>query len=386
MPSEYIMIPRSVVYNQLLPPQVLRTGLMLSCLLEPGDNSLEIEMRQLKAITGRSEASLYNHLALLRMMGFLNWEPDGRRGLRLEFSIFSASLDDLEAGKLDATLDVQQPGDALDAILDDQHPDGELDAAVDNEKPGHALEPMPQDESIAFGTISNDRETPGTVSPFESGLSLPGGTSNPEGQARHLQAGGDQDEERARRAAALRGAIQAKPVRGPVALRDALSRIRMGRTVQEAGAQPGTIETDPTPTRDPPLKNSKLLKSPSFNPPQLINILTIGRLKEGSLQNFGVLELETVTDPIKIYWELTRVHLNQAQRTLIAREIRDPGRWRESITHWLEHRWNPRNVRGMLALYNRGGASYCRYCGKAESAGMDAVYAEVLEELKHGRR
>jgi hypothetical protein len=139
-------------------------------------------------------------------------------------------------------------------------------------------------------------------------------------------------------------------------------------------------------TRDPPLKNSKLLKLPSFNPPQLINILTIGRLKEGSLQNPGAFEPEPVGDPLKIYQELTGLRPRLAQKKAVEGAISDPDLWRESVDHWLAHRWSPKNIPGMLNLYNRGGPSHCRYCSQDSESEPETIYQEVLEQLKHGKR
>lgn len=69
-------------------------------------------------------------------------------------------------------------------------------------------------------------------------------------------------------------------------------------------------------------------------------------------------------DPLVIYRRLARLTPNPAQRDLLLQRVHDLPRWRETLEHWLAHRWNPRNLPGMLDLYQRGGASGCRYCPK----------------------
>jgi hypothetical protein len=45
----------------------------------------------------------------------------------------------------------------------------------------------------------------------------------------------------------------------------------------------------------------------------------------------------------------------------LQQQVTDLPRWRLTLEHWLAHRWNPRNLPGMLDLYRRGGPSHCRY-------------------------
>ena len=71
-------------------------------------------------------------------------------------------------------------------------------------------------------------------------------------------------------------------------------------------------------------------------------------------------------DAAGIYRLLARLTPNPSQRDLLLQQVHDLPRWRETLEHWLAHRWNPRNLPGMLDLYRRGGASTCRYCPKPE--------------------
>lgn len=44
----------------------------------------------------------------------------------------------------------------------------------------------------------------------------------------------------------------------------------------------------------------------------------------------------------------------------------------------MAHRWNPRNLPGMLDLYRRGGADFCRYCPKTAAP----TAADAFQQLR----
>jgi hypothetical protein len=67
-----------------------------------------------------------------------------------------------------------------------------------------------------------------------------------------------------------------------------------------------------------------------------------------------------------LYQSLTRLRPNRAQRDLLQAQVSDLARWRSTLEHWLAHRWNPKNIPGMLDLYARGGGEHCNFCSPAE--------------------
>jgi hypothetical protein len=83
-------------------------------------------------------------------------------------------------------------------------------------------------------------------------------------------------------------------------------------------------------------------------------------------------------DPLTVYRRLARLTPNPAQRDLLLQRVHDLPRWRETLEHWLAHRWNPRNLPGMLELYQRGGASGCRYCPKP----LGSKAGEAFQQLR----
>jgi len=69
-------------------------------------------------------------------------------------------------------------------------------------------------------------------------------------------------------------------------------------------------------------------------------------------------------DPITIFRSLAHLTPNPAQRQLLRTRVTDLPLWHQSVEHWLFHGWNPKNLAGMLELYQRGGVSGCQFCNK----------------------
>ncbi|MGB6423200.1 MAG: hypothetical protein WBF05_15305, partial [Anaerolineales bacterium] len=65
-------------------------------------------------------------------------------------------------------------------------------------------------------------------------------------------------------------------------------------------------------------------------------------------------------------------------------QVKDPDLWYATIEHWLAHRWNPKNIPGMLELYQRGGPEHCRFCRPEQSKSQIEVLQELREEIEHG--
>jgi hypothetical protein len=87
--------------------------------------------------------------------------------------------------------------------------------------------------------------------------------------------------------------------------------------------------------------------------------------------------------PEAIYRSFTGRRPNRAQREELTKQVQDLGRWRETLSHWLTHGWNPTNIGGMLELYQRGGAEACRFCGN-DKAGKNKPdpFEELLKQIK----
>jgi hypothetical protein len=85
-------------------------------------------------------------------------------------------------------------------------------------------------------------------------------------------------------------------------------------------------------------------------------------------------------DPLTIYRRLARLTPNPAQRDLLLQRVHDLPRWRNTLEHWLAHRWNPRNLPGLLDLYQRGGACGCRYCPKPAASKASEAFQQLRQQ------
>ena len=102
------------------------------------------------------------------------------------------------------------------------------------------------------------------------------------------------------------------------------------------------------------------------------------------VQEFGLPSDLDGADPIKIYRALTGIRPNKPQREQLKTLIQDTNIWYASVEHWQSHGWNPKNIAGILELYQRGGPSACRYCSKEEDPRNESLAAlqELREEIK----
>ncbi len=120
------------------------------------------------------------------------------------------------------------------------------------------------------------------------------------------------------------------------------------------------------------------------------------REEEGEFQDSGILERNfgkpppssTASALLAAYHSLTRLHPTPPHKRMILEQVTDPDLWRATLEHWLSHGWNPRNLAGMLELYQRGGAAGCRYCSPnaAERNPSLAGIDQLEQELKRNGR
>lgn len=113
--------------------------------------------------------------------------------------------------------------------------------------------------------------------------------------------------------------------------------------------------------------------------------------KEREEEEEGEKEGERVVrgeDVVAIYRRSVSHPLNRKQRRQIKAVVTDCGLWEATIDHWLDHGWNPKNIRGLLELYQRGGPVGCRHCKPGDNTSRGAKVAsldaweEVWREIK----
>jgi hypothetical protein len=85
LPPRGIFIPTHMIFNPQLPPSVLFTWIQLRCLAWGGWVTPSLSMRELTKIIGKSQATLYRHMSLLRYMDALCWRSTGKGTIKFSF-------------------------------------------------------------------------------------------------------------------------------------------------------------------------------------------------------------------------------------------------------------------------------------------------------------
>jgi len=107
----------------------------------------------------------------------------------------------------------------------------------------------------------------------------------------------------------------------------------------------------------------------------------------GAFHNVQTLKRSNVLTSTDVYRSLAHLNPNPAQRRILSSKITDLPLWQQTLEHWLEHGWNPKNLLGMLELYARGGPSGCRFCYRDRSPkGGETALEHTLAAIETLRR
>jgi hypothetical protein len=87
--------------------------------------------------------------------------------------------------------------------------------------------------------------------------------------------------------------------------------------------------------------------------------------ERGDPESVQSVSQSAVSDPIALYRNATQLRPNQPQRKKILAVVTDLTLWQDTLDHWQTHSWNPKNIPGLLDLYQRGGPAACIYCQQA---------------------
>ena len=85
LPPRGIFIPTRMIFNPQLPPAVLSTWIQLRCLAWSGWVTPSLSMQELTKITGKSQATIYGHMSLLRSLSALQWRSTGQGTIIVSF-------------------------------------------------------------------------------------------------------------------------------------------------------------------------------------------------------------------------------------------------------------------------------------------------------------
>lgn len=101
VPPHYINVPVGIVYDPDIPPQVLATYIQIRGTAWGEDDTPEISVKKLMELTGKSRATIYGHLAILRIRGWLLFASAHHSGLTVRF-LSDAAHDALLSKNLDS--------------------------------------------------------------------------------------------------------------------------------------------------------------------------------------------------------------------------------------------------------------------------------------------
>ena len=273
LPPRGVFISTMMIYNREVPPSVVYTWIQLRGLAWDRTETPPLSMPQLSDLTGKSQSTLYGHMALLRSWGALRMRPSAK-----------------------GTFIVSFPADTGEFYLD-----GDF---------------LPPDSGI-LDSENQEKPDPSPSSPINQ-----------------LDINAVEERER--------------------------------------------DDQDP----DPEINQLDLSREGEFQ------ITGINSEKLEKFQDFGTIsdlppDLDGA-DPIKIYRALTGIRPNKPQREQLKSLIQDTNIWYASVEHWQSHGWNPKNIAGILELYQRGGPSACRYCSHENEPQDKSLSAlnQLRDEIK----
>jgi hypothetical protein len=386
---ESVSVPNRMLFQCRLPPNVAHTWIQLRCLASAGGITPPLRMADLVSITGKSQASLYTHLSMLKAVGELAWHSSGSGVFIITFPSASISGEPVTASQSSPSGSPMQAADRSDPLT----PPGEQPNSVNPES------------TPAVGNQAHSSQAPQLKVP-ENRSTIP-----------HFENAGAISPPRGSK-------ISGGP---PPCFPDSSNR---NSTILDSSTRipdphkrdPQNLESKnpPSSIKPPALTDSQVLTSSSVEsweihgesqnhldqrsnriPPDRKNINLVGgggkrecEGERGVRKSFPAIptaagdplpatttksyqgaslpgepsphaafqEAPVASEAQQIYASYTGLSLTPAQLNAIGQKVRDLNIWDNTLDHWLWHHWNPKNITGMLELYARGGGSGCFFC------------------------
>ena len=83
--ASFVRVPAHLVFDSKLPPAVLLTWIQLRAIAHEGEARSPISLGELSRLTGKSQATLYRHMALLKNASALRWRSKCKGSISLTF-------------------------------------------------------------------------------------------------------------------------------------------------------------------------------------------------------------------------------------------------------------------------------------------------------------
>ena len=312
-----------MIYNREVPPSVVYTWIQLRGLAWDREETPAISMPQLSDLTGKSQSTLYGHMALLRSWGALRMRPSVKGTFIVSFPADSGEFY-LDGNSLPP--DSENP-EKPDLSLNKPINQLEINSVNEKERENNQLDHSRGEDFQISGVNSRNQENAAPRSGAKSPSGGPDLSLNP-----------------------------------PIDILDINVLEERERDDQEFDQEINQVDL----SRGEDFQNSG---KDSRN--------------QETFQDSGKVEIPPdmeSADPIKIYRALTGIRPNRPQREHLIDQINDSSIWYASVEHWQSHGWNPKNITGILQLYHRGGPVACRYCPDQESSRDDPL--SVLDEMR----
>jgi hypothetical protein len=345
-----IFLPTQVLKHPALNPTMVYTWVLLRMLVNGQHESTPIDIQELEVYTGKSRSALYTHLTTLRRVELVRWHFVARGKLIL---YFPAGLDyenqEQETGIHSKKLDCS----------------GKLDQKIGLQS--RILEQAPSSSpENRNGGLGDDGTDPNTDFHFEN---LDQGTGI---NSKNLDCSGKLDQKIGLKSRILGNDPSSSPE----------NRIETGdRSDIRPQIRLESRNLDGKPPPSPENWNDALSLKPLIN-----NINNKEVLREARVQKIGPESENLEREAVRAYRSILGLRSNQSQRAAIGAQVQDLDLWQATLEHWGTHRWNPKNVPGILELYARDGPAGCRYCQQdSAETGLDAL-ASLRREYAGGER
>ena len=316
-----------MIYNRELPPAVVFTWIQLRGLAWDRMETPQVSMAQLSDLTGKSQSTLYAHMALLRSWGALRMRPSVKGSIIVAF-----------------------PADTGEFFLDGNSLPAQLAKRnLDSEKSDKDSEYLERDSENLDSRKLEKGDPPSPSSP----LSQPNKDSVEEREGENLPKGEIKD---------LDLSQGKSPYFGDSTRRDSEN--------QEINSDKLEINSEKMEKDSEYSEN----ESPFFGDHSEILAESPKRSKRA----------EGEQDPVKIYQTLTGIRPNKPQRQQLKDQVHDSALWSATVEHWQSHGWNPKNIAGILDIYQRGGPAAC-LCARRKADSRDGSVSalnQLREEFK----
>ena len=350
-----VFVPVVVLQHPALNPAMVYSWMLLRMSVGDQEESAPIGIQELVEYIGKSSSTLYDHLAALRRAELIRWRFEARGRKIFSFpedyeNLYDSRRVDSEQYVITENRNVGHPKDEIDPITDFHYENLDCSEKLDRNN----------------GTHSRNLENNPIPSPENRNKELV--------DSRKLDCSENLDQKSGIHSRNLENDPSPSPENWN-------KNDHEGEKDPEIGVNSRKLDDNPAPS--PENWNDALSLNPLINN---ININNKEVLREARFQKIGPDSKNLEREAVKAYRQTIGLRPNKTQRAAIGDQVRDLELWKATLEHWQAHRWNPKNIPGILELYARDGPEGCRFCRqKKPETGLEAL-AILRREYASGER